>query len=99
MPEVRERSNNDKIKKTNRKRQSPVKQEGNRQMTVKLKKELLERKKHRDTGDNPDTTSEAQATEQVKESAYVASDRIGAFTSDGVSNAITQHKEKEQERV
>ena len=99
MPETRERNNSDKIKGTNRKRQSPVKQEVHRQMTVKLKKELLERKKHRDTGDNPDTTSEVQATEQVEESAYVASDRIGAFTSDGVSNAVTQHKEKQQERA
>ena len=51
MPEVRERKKSDKIKgKGKGTGSSPAKNDVRRQMTAKLKKELVERQKGRSTG-------------------------------------------------
>ena len=106
MPEARERKNearerksSDKIKggkSGNGAKKSPVKSDVRRQMTVKLQKEMIERRRNRDTGGSTDTTPEVQATEQVEEKVYTTVESIREHTNNAVSKSIARHRRKLQ---
>lgn len=96
MPDIRERNTSDKIKEKGAGRTGPVKKDVRRQMTVKMKKELMERQRGRDTGGAVDTAPEVQAAEQVEESVYTTADSLRVHTADAVSKSISRHKRKQQ---
>ena len=100
MPEVRERKKSDKIKDGSGAKKSPVKKDVRRQMTVKLKKEMIERQRNRDTGGSTDTAPapEVQAAKQVEEKIYTTADHIREHTGDAVSKSIARYKRKQQKK-
>ena len=99
MPEVRERKKSDKIKgKGKGTGSSPAKNDVRRQMTAKLKKELVERQKGRSTGGATGQTPEVQAAEQVEASIYTTADSLRDHTADAVSKSIARYKRKQQKK-
>lgn len=98
MPDIRERNTSDKIKGKGAGRTGPVKKDVRRQMTVKMKKELMERQRGRDTGGAVDTVPEVQAVGQVEETVYTTADSLQVHTADAVSKSISRHKRKQQKK-
>lgn len=98
MPDIRERNTSDKIKGKGAGRTGPVKKDVRRQMTVKMKKELMERQRGRDTGGAVDTAPEVRAAGQVEESVYTTADSLRVHTADAVSKSISRHKRKQQKK-
>jgi cell wall-associated NlpC family hydrolase len=99
LPEVRERKKSDKIKgKGKGTGSSPAKNDVRRQMTAKLKKELVERQKGRSTGGATGQTPEVQAAEQVEASIYTTADSLRDHTADAVSKSIARYKRKQQKK-
>ncbi len=98
MPDVRERKKDDKIKGKGSGKSSPIKKDVRRQMTVKFKKELMERQRNRDTGGSTDTAPDVQAAEQVEEKIYTTADSLREHTADAVSKSISRHKRKQRKK-
>ena len=99
MPEVRERKKSDKIKGKDGGNGGFAKKDVRRQMTVKLQKEMMERKQARDTGGATDQTPEVQAAEQVEEKIYTTADRLREHTGDAVSKSIARYKRKQEKKA
>lgn len=98
MPDVKERKKSDKIKGKGGGGSGPIKNDMRRQMTAKLKKELVERQRGRSTGGSTDTAPEVQAAEQVEESIYTTTDSLRDHTADAVSKSIARYKRKQQKK-
>ena len=98
MPEAKERKKSDKIKGKGEKSSGPIKHDVRRQMTAKLKKELVERQRGRSMGGSTDTAPEVQAAEQVEKTTYTTADSLRERTGDAVSKSIARYKRKQQKK-
>ena len=98
MPEAKERKKSDKITGKGEKSSGPIKHDVRRQMTAKLKKELVERQRGRSMGGSTDTAPEVQAAEQVEEMIYTTADSLRDRTATAVSKSISRHKRKQQKK-
>ena len=96
MPEARERKQSDKIKGGSKSDKKPVKNDVRRQMTAKLQKEFIERKKSQDTGGDTGQTAEVQAANTVETEILTSADSIREHTGDAVSKSIAHHKREIQ---
>lgn len=98
MPEARERKQSDKIKGGSKSDKKPVKNDVRRQMTAKLQKEFIERKKNSETGGDTGQTAEVQAANTVETEILTSADSIREHTGDAVSKSIAHYKRKIQDK-
>lgn len=91
MPDIRERKQGDKVKGKERGGKH-VKKDARRSMTVKLQKELAERARNRDSGSTAEAMPEAQAVEQVEESAINLARGVRERTGGGISKTVAHGK-------
>ena len=96
--DMRERKPDNRIKSKDSITTEQIGKNVRRSMTVKLQKELVERTRSRDNGSVTESPPEAQAVDQVEESAVNLAGGVRERVEDGISSAVTHGKQHFHEK-
>ena len=95
MTDRRERKKNKIIKS---KGGAHLKKDARRSMTLKLKKELAQQTRSRGDGGSAEVQPEAQAAQQIEDSAVILTGGVGERVTDGVSKAVRRGRQNKTEQ-